>query len=108
MTEGQVAAARRSPATPIDHSDEINSPNYFLDWAFDQSKQIIADAKSNSNSFVVRTTIDPVLQSYAEDAVTSVMRENGERYNATQAAMYCVIRCLLWRCRGGSGAHLSL
>ena len=87
MTEGQVAAARRSPATPIDHSDEINSPNYFLDWAFDQSKQIIADAGSTSNSFVVRTTIDPVLQSYAEDAVTSVMRENGERYNATQAAM---------------------
>ena len=87
MTAGQVAAARRSPATPIDHSDEINSPNYFLDWAFDQSKQIIVDAKSNSYSFVVRSTIDPVLQSYAEDAVTSVMRENGERYNAPQAAM---------------------
>jgi len=87
MTEGQVAAARRSPATPIDHSDEINSPNYFLDWAFDQSKQLIADAGSTSNSFVVRTTIDPVLQSYAEDAVSSVMRDNGERYNATQAAM---------------------
>ena len=87
MTEGQVAAARRSPATPIDHSDEINSPNYFLDWAFDQSKQLIAEAGSTSNSFVVRTTIDPVLQSYAEDAVSSVMRDNGERYNATQAAM---------------------
>jgi len=87
MTEGQVAAARRSPATPIDHSDEINSPNYFLDWAFDQSKQLIAEAGSTSNSFVVRTTIDPVLQSYAEDAVSSVIRDNGERYNATQAAM---------------------
>src|SRR6185312_11286761 len=39
MTEGQVAAARRNPATPVDHSDEVNSPNYFLDWAFDQTKQ---------------------------------------------------------------------
>ncbi|MBN9305628.1 MAG: penicillin-binding protein [Devosia sp. 67-54] len=87
MTEGQVAAARRSPATPIDHTAEINSPNYFLDWAFDRAKQIIADSKTTANSFVVRTTIDPVLQSYAEDAVTSVMRDNGERYNASQAAM---------------------
>ena len=87
MTEGQVAAARRNPATPIDHTDEVNSPNYFLDWAFDQTKQLIADSKSTSNSFVVRTTIDPVLQSYAEDAVTSVMRDQGAAYNATQAAL---------------------
>ena len=87
MTEGQVAAARRNPATPVDHSDEVNSPNYFLDWAFDQTKQLIADSKSTSNSFVVRTTIDPVLQSYAEDAVTSVMRDQGAAYNATQAAL---------------------
>src|SRR5690606_35883128 len=33
------------------------------------------------------TTIDPVLQSYAEDAVTSVVREQGEQYNVTEAAM---------------------
>jgi penicillin-binding protein 1A len=87
LTEGQVAAARRSPATPVDHTDELTSPNYFLDWAFDQAKQLIADSGSTSNSFVVRTTIDPVLQSYAEDAVTSVMRDSGERYNVSQAAM---------------------
>jgi penicillin-binding protein 1A len=87
MTEGQVAAARRNPATPIDHTAEVNSPNYFLDWVFDNAKQLIADAHSASNSFVIRTTIDPVLQSYAEDAVTSVMRDNGERYNVSQAAM---------------------
>jgi penicillin-binding protein 1A len=87
LTEGQVAAARRNPATPVDHTAEINSPNYFLDWAFDQTKQLIADSKSTANSFVVRTTIDPVLQSYAEDAVTSVMRDQGERYNVSQSAM---------------------
>src|SRR4029079_8870640 len=75
MTEGQVAAARRNPATPVDHSDDLNSPNYFLDWVFDQAKQLIADSKTPSNAFVVRTTIDPVLQSYAEDAVTSVIRD---------------------------------
>ena len=87
LTEGQVAAARRNPATPIDHTDELNSPNYFLDYVFDQTKQLLADSKTTSNSFIVRTTIDPVLQSYAEDAVNSVMRDNGVQYNVTQAAM---------------------
>lgn len=87
LTEGQVTAARRNPATPIDRSAEANSPNYFLDYAFDQAKTLIEAAGSTSNTFVVRTTVDPVLQSYAEDAVTSVVREQGEAYNVTQAAM---------------------
>jgi len=87
LTEGQVTAARRSPATPIDRSAEANSPNYFLDYAFDQAKAIIETSGSTSNTFVVRTSVDPVLQSYAEDAVTSVVREQGEAYNVSQAAM---------------------
>ncbi len=36
---------------------------------------------------MVRTTIDPVLQSYAEQAVTSVMRENAKAYDVDQAAI---------------------
>ena len=87
LTEGQVTAARRNPATPIDRSHEIAAPNYFLDYAFEETKKLIEATNTNSNSFVVRTTIDPVLQSYAEDAVTSVVREQGERYNVSQAAM---------------------
>ncbi|MBN9317333.1 MAG: PBP1A family penicillin-binding protein [Devosia sp.] len=87
LTEGQVTAARRNPATPIDRSAEANSPNYFLDYAFDQAKAIIEASGSTSNTYVVRTTVDPVLQSYAEDAVTSVVREQGEAYKVSQAAM---------------------
>lgn len=87
LTEGQVAAARRNPAVPIDRSAEANSPNYFLDYAFEETKKIIEATGSTANTFVVRTTIDPVLQSYAEDAVTSVVREQGEAYNVSQAAM---------------------
>jgi penicillin-binding protein 1A len=35
MTEGQVIAARRSPATVVDR-DQVESPDFFLDWAFDE------------------------------------------------------------------------
>jgi len=85
LTEGQVTAARRSPATPIDRSGDANSPNYFLDWAFEQVKQIVAGR--DDVGFVVRTTIDPNLQSYAEEATSSVIRESGEQYDVSQAAM---------------------
>jgi penicillin-binding protein 1A len=87
MTEGQVTAARRNPARAIDRAAEAASPNYFLDYAFEQTKALIEETGSLSNSFVVRTTVDPVLQSYAEDAVTSVVREQGEAYTVSQAAM---------------------
>ncbi len=87
LTEGQVTAARRNPAVPVDRSAELHSPNHFLDYAFEQAKKIIAESDTRSNSFVVRTTIDPVLQSYAEDAVTSVVREQGEAFNVSEAAM---------------------
>jgi penicillin-binding protein 1A len=87
LTEGQVTGARRTPAIPVDRSAEVNSPNYFLDWAFEETKKLVEASATTANSFVVRTTIDPVLQSYAEDAVTSVVREQGEQYNVSQAAM---------------------
>jgi len=85
LTEGQVAAARRNPATPIEHTATLNSPNYFLDYAFEQMKPLIADVRATN--FTVRTTIDPVLQSYAEDAINSVLREQGEQYDVSQGAM---------------------
>jgi penicillin-binding protein 1A len=85
MTEGQVAAARRNPATPIDHASTVNSPDYFLDYAFSQLQPLLAG--SRSSSYTVRTTIDPVLQSYAEDAINSVLREQGEQYDVSQGAM---------------------
>ncbi|MEQ9638324.1 MAG: PBP1A family penicillin-binding protein [Devosia marina] len=87
LTEGQVTAARRHPASAIDRSDDINSPNYFLDWAFDEAKAIIETTNAPGNNFIVRTTIDTTLQSYAEEAITSVIREQGEQYRVEQGAM---------------------
>ncbi len=85
LTEGQVTAARRSPASAVERYDDVKAPNYFLDWAFEEVKRMVAG--SNAAGFVVRTTIDPALQSYAEQAVTSILRENGEAYDVDQAAI---------------------
>jgi penicillin-binding protein 1A len=87
LTEGQVTAARRNPASAIDRTEDINSPNYFLDWAFQEAKEVIVASEHPSNNFVVRTTIDTTLQKYAEEAVISTVRENSEAYDVEQAAM---------------------
>jgi penicillin-binding protein 1A len=87
MTEGQVFGARRHPATPVDRRDD-HAPNYYLDWAFDQVKQLVDTfPKSMSERvFVVRTALDTNLQKAADAAVENSLRQYGEEYHAKQAA----------------------
>ena len=88
MTEGQVYGARRNPATPVDRKQE-NSPNYYLDWAFDEMRKL-ADTfpKSiNESFFVVRTALDPNLQHFAEKEIEADLRQYGHDYGASQSAV---------------------
>ena len=41
LTEGQIQTARRNPATPVNRSRET-TPDFYLDWAFEQVKQLAA------------------------------------------------------------------
>ncbi len=87
MTEGQVFGARRNPATAVDRRDE-NSPNYYLDWAFDEMRKLVDTFPKSYNErvFVVRTAIDLNVQRAAEDAIENQLRQFGRDYHATQAA----------------------
>jgi penicillin-binding protein 1A len=87
MTEGQVFGARRNPATPVDrHADEI--ANYYLDYAFDDLKGIVAALGKSlpERVFVVRTALDPAMQTMTEEAVAHHLRQFGTEYEARQAA----------------------
>jgi penicillin-binding protein 1A len=83
MTEGQVVGARRQPAVAVKRS-EISTPDYFLDWAFEELKRRV-DGKEKV--LVVRTTLDMRLQKAAEAAMESSLREFGEEYNVSQGAL---------------------
>ncbi|HWT30364.1 MAG TPA: PBP1A family penicillin-binding protein [Propylenella sp.] len=83
MTEGQVVGARRRPATAVERS-QIASPDYFLDWAFEEVKQHV---DGREKVLVARTTIDMRLQKAAEAALESTLRESGEAYNVRQGAL---------------------
>ena len=81
LTEGQVLAARRHPATPVDRT-RVYSPDYFLDYAFEKVREI-APAE---HSLVVRTSLDVGIQKKAEETIENALRQNGEELDISQAA----------------------
>src|SRR5256885_10088131 len=87
MTEGQVFGARRNPAVAVDRRDE-NSPNYYLDYAFDEMRKLVDTFPKSyvERVFVVRTAIDMNVQRAAEEAIENQLRQFGRDYHATQAA----------------------
>jgi penicillin-binding protein 1A len=88
LTEGQVFGARRNPAVAIDRRDE-HSPNYYLDWAFDEVKKIVDTLPKSisERTFIVRTALDLNLQRQSETAVENSLRQYGQEYGAKQAAV---------------------
>lgn len=83
MTEGQVAAARRNPATPVvSVAAGTQAPDWFLDWAFEEVKRIAPE----DHTVTVRTTLDPAVQTAAEDAIEANLRQHGQDFRVQQAA----------------------
>src|SRR4051812_965274 len=86
MTEGQVFGARRNPASAVDRRDE-RSPNYYLDWAYDEMKKLVDTFPKSMTErvFIVRTALDANLQREADNAVETQLRLHGKEFGASQA-----------------------
>ena len=84
MTEGQVHNARINPAQ-ISIQKNPNSPDYFLDWIFEEVTRLA----KGKGQFVLtaKTTIDLRLQSAADSAITTTLREGSRTYQAAMVAM---------------------
>jgi penicillin-binding protein 1A len=90
MTESQVFAARRNPATPIDQSDADTpgwSPDWYLDFAFSEVKALAAAGKlGGERTLIVRTGLDQALQTKAESVIETMLRDRAPAFHAQQAA----------------------
>ena len=84
MSEGQVLPARLQPATVIDRGT-AKSPDYFLDFAFDEVKRVAAD--TGLRSLVARTTLDLRIQKAAEEAMEYNLRQHGADYGVSEGAI---------------------
>ena len=86
MSEGQVYAARRNPASPVDRRREV-SPDWYLDYAYDEVRKLAEAGKFGDNRVLtVHTAIDTDLQKKAELTIEDQLRQNGPAYHAKQAA----------------------
>ncbi len=84
MTAGQVHAARMTPAMAVT-TRGTSSPDWFLDWAFDEVQRL-AEGRGHF-ALTVRTTIDLGLQQAAEEALLSTIRQYGKTHNARSGAI---------------------
>jgi penicillin-binding protein 1A len=90
MTQSQIFTALRNPATPVDR-DRESSPDWYLDWAFDQVKKLSDFGKlGNDRVLTVRTALDSETQAHAEEVIEEQLREHGAAYHAKQAAMVVI------------------
>ncbi|MCO5083428.1 MAG: PBP1A family penicillin-binding protein [Rhizobiaceae bacterium] len=87
MSEGQVLSARLHPADIVDRG-ATKSPDYFLDWAFDQAKEI--GQKIGVRTMVARTTVDLGLQRAAEETLEHHLRTYGKEYGVGEGAIVLI------------------
>jgi penicillin-binding protein 1A len=86
LTEGQIQTARRNPATPIERRRDA-TPDYFLDWAFDDVKRMSDQKKLGGDRVLtVKTPLDLGIQRRADASIEAVLRQHGSSYNAQQSA----------------------
>jgi len=84
MTEGQVIRSRKEPADVVER-DDLNGPNYFMDWAYQEVQRIAV--RYDTRTLTVKTTIDLDLQRAAEESIESHLRQFGQQYGVRDAAM---------------------
>ncbi len=86
MTEAQVYSARRNPATPVQRTEEP-SPDWYLDFAFNEIKQLAGAGKLGVNRVLtVRTGLDQDIQQKAEEVIEEKLRVDAPAFHAHQAA----------------------
>jgi len=87
ISEGEAFAARHNPAKFIKEVDPL-TPNYFLDWAYDQTLKKLKEQKLEKEYVVdVTTTVDLRMQRIAQATVNNTLDLHGRVKRARQAAM---------------------
>jgi penicillin-binding protein 1A len=84
MSAGQVHAARLNPARVIE-PQQSQSPDWFLDWAFEEVQRI-AEGKGHY-VLTARVTVDLEMQRAAQEAIVTTLRTTGSRSNPFSGAM---------------------
>jgi penicillin-binding protein 1A len=82
---GQVHAARLNPAQIVEPRQSSPSPDWFLDWAFEEVQRL-AEGKGHY-VLTARVTVDLDMQRAAQEALVATLKAAGSRANPFSGAM---------------------
>ncbi len=86
LTDGQVVAARRNPATAIDRQ-RSQDPGYFLDFAYDEVRRLADEHKFGTDRVLtVKTSLDLDIQKKTDESMEGVIREFGDSKDISQGS----------------------
>ncbi|MGL4241014.1 MAG: transglycosylase domain-containing protein [Beijerinckiaceae bacterium] len=86
LTPGEILAARRNPATPVERRRDTTA-DYYLDWAFGEAKRLMDQGKFGDERVVtIKTALDLNMQRRSESAVETILRQHGNDYDVESGA----------------------
>jgi penicillin-binding protein 1A len=87
ITQGELLDATTHPAQVV-RNENYASPDFFLDWAYRETLDIIERQKLTDDFVVeVKTTIDLEMQRAAREEIANSLANEGETFGAEQAAL---------------------
>ena len=86
--DGEMATAMSAPAT---HAPAFwtGSEHYFADRVMEELTQLVGEVRQD---VVVETTVDLVLQTFAESSIRGLIDEEGRKHNVSQGALVSIDR----------------
>ncbi|MEP7172973.1 MAG: PBP1A family penicillin-binding protein [Aestuariivirga sp.] len=86
ITQGELLQARRQ-APPVIAQRNLDSPDWFLDWAYEQTIALLEEQHLLSDFVIeVKTTVDVKLQAAAQKILNDVIDTEGPGYHFAQMA----------------------
>lgn len=86
-TEGAVYAARKKPANIVTVAS-AGAPSYYLDWAFEQTEQVLKQQNLETEYVItVKTALDLDMQKKAQETISAMVDLNGRVRKFDQAAL---------------------
>jgi penicillin-binding protein 1A len=87
ITQGELFGARRRPAEVV-NVPNIYSPDYFLDWAYRETLQLLEEYRLEGEYVLeVKTTLDIETHQAAHRIVNEMLETEGPAVDASQAAL---------------------
>src|SRR5271155_4149612 len=84
ITDSEAKAALAHPARAVEPAGGAGSVNYVADWVMDAVDDLVGQFDQD---IVVETTIDPALQSAAEQALVDALNQKGDKLGISQGAL---------------------